>query len=158
MTLAADALTATPRLVFTGHDTNTVQTATVTLTPVANRDDGDAAHETITATLTSLGLLDTTVSGVAAHASNNAATLTLEDDEAPPAACSAQDGIFSATSLRILENGETTYCVRLTTAPSGGDTTVTIGRTAGARPPARRRSPSRHRTTRTPAGDGDRHG
>ena len=128
-----NALTANPRVVFTGHDTNTVQTATVTLTPVANRDDGDAAHETITATLTSLGLLDTTVSGVAAHATNNAATLTLEDDEAapPPATCPAQNPIFSDTNLRILETGETTYCVRLTTAPSGGDTTVTIGRIGG---------------------------
>ena len=132
----AGALTANPRVVFTGHDTNTntVQTATVTLTPVANRDDGDAAHETITATLASLGLLDTTVSGgVTAHATNNAATLTLADDEAapPPVTCSAQNPIFNDTSLRILETGETTYCVRLTTAPSGGDTTVTIGRIGG---------------------------
>ncbi len=133
VTLAADAPAATPRLIFTGHDTNTVQTATVTLTPVANRDDGDAAHETITATLTQLGQLDTTVSGVAPHASNNAATLSLEDDEAapPPATCSAQNPIFNDTNLRILETGETTYCVRLTTAPSGGDTTVTIGRIGG---------------------------
>ena len=129
-----NALTANPRVVFTGHDSNTVQTATVTLTPVANRDDPDATHETITATLTSLGLLDTTVSGgVAAHATNNAATLTLEDDEAapPPVTCSAQNPIFNDTSLRILETGETTYCVRLTTAPSGGNTTVTIGRIGG---------------------------
>ncbi len=125
----ANASTANPRVVFTGHDTNTVQTATVTLTPVANRDDGDAAHETITATLSSLGLLDTTVSGgVTAHSSNNAETLTLEDDEAAPAACPAQNTVFNETSLRILESGETTYCVRLTTAPSGGDTTVTIDR------------------------------
>ncbi len=133
VTLAADAPDRTPRLIFTGHDSNTVQTATVTLTPVANRDDGDAAHETITATLTSLGLLDTTVSGVAAHGTNNAATLTLADDEAapPPVTCSAQNPIFNDTSLRILETGETTYCVRLTTAPSGGDTTVTIGRIGG---------------------------
>ena len=119
-------------MVFTGHDTNTVQTATVTLTPVANRDDGDAAHETITATLASLGLLDTTVNGgVTAHGTNNAATLTLEDDEAAPPAttCPAQNGIFSETRLRILETGETTYCVRLTRPPSGGDTTVTIGTT-----------------------------
>ena len=129
----ANALTANPRVVFTGHDSNTVQTATVTLTPVANRDDGDAAHETITATLSSLGLVDTTVSGVAAHGTNNAATLTLADDEAapPPVTCSAQNPIFNDTSLRILETGETTYCVRLTTAPSGGDTTVTIGRIGG---------------------------
>ena len=130
VTLAADAPAATPRLVFTGHDSNTVQTATVTLTPVANRDDPDATDETITATLTSPGLVDTTVSGgVTAHASNNAATLTLEDDEAAPAACSAQNTVFNETSLRVLESGETTYCVRLTTAPSGGDTTVTIGKT-----------------------------
>ena len=130
----ANALTANPRVVFTGHDTNTVQTATVTLTPVASRDDPDAAHETITATLSSLGLLDTTVSGgVTAHGTNNAATLTLEDDEAAPPAttCPAQNGIFSEPSLRlrILETGETTYCVRLTRPPSGGDTTVTIGTT-----------------------------
>ena len=133
-----NALTANPRVVFTGHDSNTVQTATVTLTPVANRDDGDAAHETITATLSSLGStgLETTVSGgVTAHSSNNAATLSLEDDEAapPPATCSAQNTIFNDTSLRILETGETTYCVRLTTVPSGGNTTVTIGRDGGNR-------------------------
>ncbi len=129
----ANALTANPRVVFTGHDTNTVQTATVTLTPVANRDDDDAVDEEITATLSSLGLVDTTVSGVAAHSSDNAATLTLEDDEAVPPAttCPAQNGIFSEPSLRlrILETGETTYCVRLTRPPSGGDTTVTIGTT-----------------------------
>ena len=132
----ANALTANPRVVFTGHDTNTVQTATVTLTPVASRDDGDAAHETITASLASLGLVDTTVSGgVTAHGTNNAASLTLEDDEAAPPAttCSAQNPIFSETNLRILETGETTYCVRLLTAPSGGNTTVTIGRDGGNR-------------------------
>ena len=129
-----NASTANPRVVFTGHDSNTVQTATVTLTPVASRDDPDAAHETITATITHPGSLDTTVSGgVTAHATNNAATLTLADDEAapPPVTCSAQNPIFNDTSLRILETGETTYCVRLTTAPSGGDTTVTIGRIGG---------------------------
>ena len=131
-----NALTANPRVVFTGHDSNTVQTATVTLTPVANRDDPDAAHETITATLTSLGLLDTTVSGVAAHLTNNAATLTLEDDEAAPPACSAQANNLSVGSIRVLENGGmATYCVRLPTAPSGGNTTVTIGK-AGRYPGA----------------------
>ena len=50
----ANALSANPRVVFTGHGSNTVQTATVTLTPVASRDDGDATDETITATLDSL--------------------------------------------------------------------------------------------------------
>ena len=135
VTLAADAPDATPRVIFTGHDTNTVQTATVTLTPVANRDDGDSTDETITATLTSLGAtgLETTVSGgVTAHATNNAATLTLEDDEAapPPATCPAQNGVFSKTAIRVLENGGVaTYCVRLLTAPSGGNTTVAITNT-----------------------------
>ena len=128
----ANALTANPRVVFTGHDTNTVQTATVTLTPVANRDDGDMIDEEITATITQPGSLDTTVSGgVTAHSSNNAATLTLEDDEAAPAACPAQNNVFSENRLRILENGGVaTYCVRLLNAPSGGNTTVTIHRDA----------------------------
>ena len=129
----ANQETATPRVVFTGHGTNTVQEATVTLAPVAGRSDGDSTPETITATLTSLGStgLGTTVSGgVAAHSTNNAATLSLEDDEAPSVVtCPAQNGIFSETRLRILETGETTYCVRLTRPPSGGDTTVTIGTT-----------------------------
>ncbi len=41
--------------------------------------------------------------------------------------CSAQNMIFSENRLRILENGGVaTYCVRLMTAPSGGNTTVTI--------------------------------
>ena len=119
-----NALTANPRVVFTGHDTNTVQTATVTLTPVANRDDGDAAHETITATLTSLGLLDTTVSGVAAHGTNNAATLTLADDEAVPA---GTPGITLSPPgpLRLLETGTTSYTVVLDAAPTH-DVTVTV--------------------------------
>ena len=121
----AGALTANPRVVFTGHDTNTVQTATVTLTPVASRDDPDAAHETITATLSSLGLLDTTVSGgVTEHSINNAATLTLEDDEAVPA---GTPGITLSPPgpLRLLETGTTSYTVVLDAAPTH-DVTVTV--------------------------------
>ena len=65
-----------------------------------------------------------------ASAPNNAATVTVEDDDTPPpVTCPAQNPVFSDTSLRVLENGETTYCVRLTRAPSGGDTTVTITNT-----------------------------
>ena len=125
VTLAADAPAATPRLVFTGHDSNTVQTATVTLTPVANRDDPDATDETITATLTSPGLVDTTVSGgVTAHASNNAATLTLEDDEAVPAGTPGIT-LSPAGSLRLLETGTTSYTVVLDAAPTH-DVTVTV--------------------------------
>ena len=135
----SNATSATPRLTFTGSDSNTVQEATVTLTPVANRDDGDTDNETITATLSLLtGMGSGTVvtgGGVGVVQASSVATLSLEDDEAapPPATCSAQSNVFSDTSLRILETGETTYCVRLTTAPSGGDTTVTIGRDGGNR-------------------------
>ena len=120
----ANALTANPRVVFTGHGSNTVQTATVTLTPVANRDDGDAAQETITATLSSLGLLDTTVSGVATHGTNNAATLTLEDDEAVPAGTPGIT-LSPAGPLRLLETGTTSYTVVLDAAPTH-DVTVTV--------------------------------
>ena len=46
------------------------------------------------------------------------------------ATCSAQDDNLSVSSVRVLENGGmATYCVRLPNAPSGGDTTVTIGKT-----------------------------
>ena len=125
----ANALTANPRVVFTGHDTNTVQTATVTLTPVANRDDGDAAHETITATLSSLGStgLETTVSGgVTAHSSNSAVTLTLEDDEAVPAGTPGIT-LSKASPLRLLETGSTSYTVVLDAAPTH-DVRVSVGR------------------------------
>ena len=80
------ANTATPRLTFTGHETNTVQTATVTLTPVANRNDGDTAREEITATLAPDSVLGstsgtgTTVGGGAIrHGTNYAVDLTLEE-------------------------------------------------------------------------------
>ena len=129
VSLATNAPDTTPRVIFTGHDTNTVQTATVTLTPVANRDDGDATDETITATLTSLGLLETTVSGgVTAHSTNNAASLTLEDDEAAPA---RTPGITLSTAgpLRLLETGSTTYTVVLDAAPTA-DVRVPISQVA----------------------------
>ena len=122
---------ATPLLTFTGSDSNTVQTATVTLTPIANRDDGDADDETITATLSLLtGTGSGTVvtgGGVEVLQASSMVTLSIDDDEA--VCSSAQSAVFSETNLRILETGETTYCVRLTTAPSGGDTIVTIGTT-----------------------------
>ena len=126
---------ATPTLTFTGSDSNTVQTATatVTLTPIASRDDGDAVDEELTATLSLLsGTGSGTVvtgGGVEVNQASSMVTLSIDDDEAAPAACSAsQTTILSDTNLRILESGKTTYCVRLTTAPSGGDTIVTLGR------------------------------
>ena len=130
----SNATSAMPRLTFTGSDSNTVQEATVTLTPVANRDDGDTDNETITATLSLLtGMGSGTVvtgGGVEVVQASSVATLTLADDEAAPPACSAQANNLSVGSVRVLENGGTaTYCVRLPNAPSGGDTTVTITNT-----------------------------
>ena len=126
----ANALTASPSLTFTGHGSNTVQTATVTLTPVASRDDGNAIDETITATLASDSVLGatgtgTTVSGgVQRHSSNNAATLTLEDDEAVPAGTPGIT-LSPAGPLRLLETGTTSYTVVLDAAPTH-DVTVTV--------------------------------
>ncbi len=124
--------TVTPTLTFTGSDSNTVQTATVTLTPIANRDDGDAVDEALTATLslvsgTGSGTV-VTGGGVEVVQASSVVSLSIDDDET--AACAAQNTVFSNNDLgRILENeGVATYCVRLTTAPSGGDTIVTLGR------------------------------
>ncbi len=126
----ANALTANPRLTFTGHGTDTVQTATVTLAPVAGRSDGDSTPETITATLTSLGAtgLGTTVSGGAAeHSTDNAVSLTLAEPGTPGITLSPPG------PLRLLETGSTTYTVVLDAAPTA-DVRVNITRTAGALP------------------------
>ena len=116
----ANANTATPSVTFTGHGTDTVRTARVTLTPVANRDDGDTAHEAITATLASDSVLGstsgsgTTVGGGAMrHGTNFARSLTLNDDEAPKATVT-----FSVSDLRLLENGSATYTVVLDQEPT----------------------------------------
>ncbi len=116
----ANANTATPSLTFTGHGTNTVRTATVTLTPVANRDDGDTAREEITATLAADSVLGSTAGsgttvggGAMRHATDFAADLTMEDDEAPPGSV-----IFTVSRLRLLENGSATYTVRLNQEPT----------------------------------------
>ena len=136
---------ATPLLTFTGSDSNTVQTATVTLTPIAT-DDGDAVDEELTATLslvTGTGS-GTVVTGGGAEvvSASSVVTLSIDDDEAVPAACPAQNTVYSEVNLRILENGGVaTYCMRLTTAPSGGDTIVTLGR-GGANQWAANFSPS----------------
>ena len=113
----ANQETATPSLTFTGDNTNTVQTAVVTLAPVAGRSDGDSTPETITATLATDGVLGatgtgTTVTRVARHASNFMATLTLAEPGTPGFTLS------TAGPLRLLETGSTTYTVVLDAAPS----------------------------------------
>ena len=76
---------------FTGHDTNVVQEATVTLTPTSNgdadRDDGSLTLEIPAAgsdwiripTFTNVG------GGGDRHGTDNQVRLTYRDDEAPPA-------------------------------------------------------------------------
>ena len=120
---------ANPTLTFTGHDTNTVQTATVTLAPVANRDDGDSADEAITARLASNSVLSasgtgTNVGGGAArHATNWQVSVTVVDDEGGGIA-------FSAGTVRLLETGSATYTVVLDAEPTANVTmTITKGGT-----------------------------
>ena len=128
------AASATPRVTFTGADGSTVQTATVTLTPVAAADDGDTADEEVTATLsvvagTGSGTV-VTGGGVEVASASSEVDLSIDDDET--SACAAQSTVFSVSDLRVTEmGGVATYCVRLLTAPSGGQTTVTIGEAAG---------------------------
>ena len=135
---------ANPTLTFTGHDTNTVQTATVTLAPVASRDDGDSADEAITARLASNSVLSasgtgTNVGGGAArHATNWQASLTMVDDEGGGIA-------FSTSTLRLLETGTATYTVVLDAEPTA-NVTMSISRT-GTHTGAATISPSSHTFT-----------
>ena len=127
------AATTTPLLTFTGSDSGTVQTATVTLTPIATADDADTADETVTAALsliTGTGSGTVVTGGGVEVGSSSTATLTIDDDDTSN--CAAQNTVFSVSDLRVTEmGGVATYCVRLTTAPSGGQTTVAVGTAAG---------------------------
>ncbi len=112
---------ATPTITFTGHNTHTVQTATITFTPVANRDDGDSLDERITATLASdLGTGTTVGGGAQRHASNHVARLVLEDDDKPAAAL-----VFTPASVTVNEGGSGEYTVELAAQPTA-NVTVTV--------------------------------
>ncbi|MYI23864.1 MAG: hypothetical protein F4109_00295 [Gammaproteobacteria bacterium] len=145
-----EANTANPVLTFTGHDTNTVQAATVTLAPVANRDDGDSADETVTVRLASNSVLGasgsgTTVSGGAArHATNFQASLAMLDDEG--------GGVtFSVSEVRLLETGSASYTVVLDAEPVASVTmTITKGGTDSR---AATISPSSHTFTSGSSGN-----
>ena len=122
----ADAASASPDVVFTGHDTDTVQMATVTFTPVANRNDGDSAHERLSATLASDSLLGaSSQSGLGGGMERGAgfqAFLSMADDDAT----SAPGLTLNETSLRLSENGGVArYSVALNAAPTH-DATVEI--------------------------------
>ena len=115
-----DAGTTSPDIKFTGHDTNTVQTATVTLTPVANRDDGDTEDESLTARLGSNSALgssrfddedSTNVGGGAIRATNYEVDLTLNE---PPALPVFSVGFVSS----VLESDSSVLCTVVRTSPA----------------------------------------
>ncbi len=125
----ANATTAAPSLTFTGHGTDTVRTATVTLTPVANRDDGDTAREEITATLAADSVLGSTAGsgttvggGAMRHGTDFAVDLTLEDDDAPPASTNELTLTLSSASA---PEGRRTRDVTVTVAKPAGSVAVT---------------------------------
>ncbi len=95
-----------PTVVFTGHDTDTVQSAMVTFTPAAGSDDGDTTHEFIVVALATDSVLGAGTGtsnlggGAARHATRFRFGLTLQDDESAPAGAT-----LSTSSLRISENG-----------------------------------------------------
>ncbi len=115
-------------LTFTGGDSITVQTATVTFTPNAGHDDDDNDHELISlainaALLTGTGA--TNVGGGAARGTPHTALLTINDDDSATRPGSV---VVADTSLRISENGGSgTYVVWLTGQPTA-DVTATITR------------------------------
>ncbi len=109
-----------PTIVFTGHDTDTVQSAMVTFTPAAGSDDGDTTHEFISVALASDSVLGAGTGtsnlggGAARHATQFAVGLTLQDDDSLPAGAT-----LSTSSLRISENGGSgTYTVVLDSQPT----------------------------------------
>ena len=119
---AADTATATPKLTFTGHDTDMVQSATVTFTPVSGRDDGDTDHEAVTATLAPDSVLGSTAGtgttaggGAMRHGTDFEADLTLTDDEAP-----ATELTLTLASASAPEGSGATRDVAVTVAKPAG--------------------------------------
>ena len=136
--------TANPVLTFTGHDTNTVRTATVTLTPVASRDDGDTTNEAITLQVASgiggTGTGTNVGGGASRHATNWRVSVVLADDEGGGGSVG-----FSTSEVRLLETGTATYTVVLTAEPTAA-VTMMITRT-GTHTGAATISPSSHTFT-----------
>ncbi len=113
-----------PRVIFTGHDTDSVHEATVTFTPVSGRTDGDTADETITVELdndTVLGTdsLGTNVGGRASRGTPFSQTLTLTD-------LGASALVFDPTSLTMTEGATANYTVKLSTVPTGNVTVTPL--------------------------------
>ena len=117
---------------FTGHDTDVVQEATVTLTPTnngdADADDGrieievsQTAEDWAASAFTNVG------GGGERHATNNQIWLTYVDDDGavgtPGITVGAPGQVSSVATLGVLEGGSTAITVVLDSRPSG---TVTV--------------------------------
>ena len=103
---ATGLTTAEATLTFTGHDTNMVQAATLTFTPVAGRFDADTADETVSVTLatdTRLGSeAGTTVGGKAQRdADDFSADLTISDHPQANLSVSAGGEVTEGGSVTI---------------------------------------------------------
>ncbi len=109
--------TASPVVTFTGHDTNTVQVATLTFTPTAGTDT-DGADEAVRVGFGSPGSA-TNVGGGAAGTGN--VDLTIDDSVGL---------VLSATTLTVAEGGSGTYTVALASQPTA-TVTVTVGGASG---------------------------
>ncbi len=102
--------TSTPTITFTGSATKTVKTATVTFTATAN-GDSDTTPETVKATLGNMTNSD--MDGGVSAATDNSATLTIADDDAPPpelsvavvGGASVDEG--GSATLRVTRTGDT---------------------------------------------------
>ncbi|MDE0136078.1 MAG: hypothetical protein OXM54_14680, partial [Acidimicrobiaceae bacterium] len=115
---------------FTGHDTNTVQTATVTLTPTGNGDD-DADDESFRAEVFEAGAdwanaFTTVDGGGAPHADDNQVSFTFVDDDRVAGAGIVLDhAVLGAVAGGMVSSG-----VSLAVEPRG-PVTVALSQTQG---------------------------
>ena len=100
-------VTSSKTLTFTTENWGTAQT--VTLSAAADTDKLDGSR-------------DITHTGSSTDANYNGATGTLTATETE----TTKGMVFSSGRVSVPEGGEATYTVRLSVAPTGGDTTVTL--------------------------------
>ena len=124
---ATNLTNATSYVRFTGHDTDVVRQATVTLTPT-NHDDGNTEDGYVDLELPTLSTGEWTSSftnvggGGAPHGTSHTVRLTYGDDDDAPITGAAL--AFSPSALTVMGDGSTSYTVAPSAAPTG---TVTVG-------------------------------
>ena len=129
LSTAAPHSTAEPAVVFTGHDSNTVQVATLTLTAINDNVDEGAAESLSIAFGIDDGVNDRRVTsnldrvsgtGTGGTSPSGTVTVVITDDDGPPAL------VFSPSALTVTEGSSNSYTVKLSTQPTG-TVTVTVG-------------------------------